>query len=362
MKQAPGASGRNRTLDLLKGIFIIFVITLHFPFAEGFTKKALFPYWVVFAVPAFLFISGYVSALSAQRKDSDDIGELYSPRGLFAKCLRFLVPYTIVFIFAQIIFRVTGLYQVGPVEYGLRALFFDYLCGGFGPGSYYVPMMIEFVFVFPLIYLLVKRRGFRGVLCVFGINIAYEIIKEAFGMDESEYRFLIFRYLFVVACGVYACVYGSGEKSATDNADAGTTGDKKRIDKTFNAVLMGCCVALGAAFVYIFSYTSYQPRILTYWSPTSVLPALYIVPVMFVIVRHVKIKFAPLELIGKASFNIFLVQMIFYIYYGDLIGDRFPMGAAYAISVAGCVAAGVLFYLAESRLTKAVTGLIKKKS
>ncbi len=340
------------------------MITLHFPFAEGFTNKALFPFWVTFAVPAFLFISGYVSALSSQRKNLGDIGQLYSPRDLFARCLRFLIPYTIVFVFAQIIFRVTGLYRVGPVEYGLKALFFDYLCGGFGPGSYYVPMMIEFVFVFPLIYLLVKRKGFRGVLCVFGINIAYEIVKEAFGMGEGEYRFLIFRYLFVIACGVYACVSGGAAERSAEKAENGSESgrENRKVDKIFNAVLMGFSALVGAAFVYIFSYTSYQPKIFTYWTQTSVLPALWIVPLMFVIIRFGKIKFAPLELIGKASFNIFLVQMIYYIYYEDLAGNRFPMGAAYAISVFGCVAAGILFYLAESRLTKAVTGLLKKKS
>ena len=118
--QALNISQRNRTLDLLKGILIIFVITLHFPFAGGFKERAPFPFWIDFAVPAFLFISGYVSSLSAGRAGGE-LKDLYNPGRLLAKCVRFLVPYTVYFVFMQVIFRVTGLYKVGIVEYGLKA-------------------------------------------------------------------------------------------------------------------------------------------------------------------------------------------------------------------------------------------------
>ena len=349
-KASENTSGRNRTLDLLKGIFIIFVITLHFPFAEGFKNRALFPFWVNFAVPAFLFISGYVSALSAGRTGGE-IKELYDPRRLLAKCVRFVIPYTVYFILMQVIFRVTGLYQVGIVEYGLKALFFDYLRGGAGPGSYYVPMMIEFIFVFPLIYLLVNAKGFKGLLYTFGINVAYEVVKEAFGMGETEYRLLVFRYLFIIACGVFAATHAGELKESG-----------RKVIRTLDIVLMALSMAAGAAFVYLFSYTSYESKIITYWRPTSVFAVLFIVPVMFLIVTRVNIRFAPLELIGKASFNIFLVQMAFYIYYESLIGNRLPMGAAYAVSVCGCVVAGIVFYLIENRPTKALAGLIVKRT
>ena len=358
--QALNTSQRNRTLDLLKGILIIFVITLHFPFPDGFRERALFPYWVSFAVPAFLFISGYVSSLSAGRAGGG-LKELYDPKRLLAKCVRFLIPYTIYFIFMQVIFRVTGLYKVGIVEYGLKALFFDYLRGTAGPGSYYVPLMIEFVFVFPLIYLLVNAKGFRGVLYTFGINVAYEVVKEAFGMGETEYRLLVFRYLFIIACGAYACIHGRKPQAAVESKAAESR--DRSSGRTFgilNTVLMVMCTAAGAAFVYLFSYTSYESKIITYWRPTSVFAVLFIVPVMFLIVTRVNIRFAPLELVGKASFNIFLVQMIFYIYYERLKVGSLPVGAAYAVSVCGCVAAGILFYLAENRPTKALAKLIVK--
>ncbi len=346
--QALNTSQRNRTLDLLKGILIIFVITLHFPFAGEFKERALFPYWVNFAVPAFLFISGYVSSLSAGRSGGG-LKELYDPKRLLAKCVRFLVPYTVYFVLMQIIFRVTGLYKVGIVKYGLKALFFDYLRGSAGPGSYYVPMMIEFIFVFPLIYLLVKAKGFKGVLYTFGINVAYEIVKEAFEMGETEYRLLVFRYIFVIACGVFADTH-TEELQRSD----------RKVIRVVDVVLMASSMIAGAAFVYLFSYTSYESKIITYWRPTSVFAVLFIVPAMFLAVTRANIRFAPLELIGKASFNIFLVQMAFFIYYDKLIGNKLPMGAAYAVSVCGCVATGILFYLAENRPTKALAKLIVK--
>ena len=329
------SENRNRTLDFLKGIFIIFVIALHFPFANDLGHRLLFPFWVEFAVPGFLFISGYVYALSYEKRGLDRIEDMYEKKDLLVKCLRFVIPFTLAFIAEQILLRVFDIYTVGIVEYGLRALFFDYLRGGIGMGSYYFPLMIQFIFLFPLIYIYVKRKGLKALTSIFIINVIYEIVKLALWMSESEYRLLIFRYIFIIAFGCYACI-----------------SKKKEDEKLCNGLIEGI-FALGVFFVILFSYTSYEPKLFTFWSTTSAPATLYIAPIMFLLVKKVKIQFAPLELIGKASFDVFLVQMVYYVLYDSFIADKLKGlsdALNFVITVIVCVILGILLWLAENKL------------
>ncbi len=327
---------RNRTLDFLKGIFIIFVIALHFPFANDLGHRLLFPFWVEFAVPGFLFISGYVYALSYKKRGIDKFEDMYAGKDLFIKCLRFIIPFTIAFIAEQILFRVFDIYTVGIVTYGLRALFFDYLRGGIGMGSYYFPLMIQFIFFFPLIYSYVQRKGFKAVTNMFIVNIVYEILKQVLWMEEYQYRLLIFRYMFIIAFGCYTCLCKKEEE-----------------DKLCKGFIEGV-FALGLFFVILFSYTPYEPKIFTFWSTTSAPATLYIAPIMFLIVKKVKLNFKPFEYVGKASFDIFLVQMVYFVLYEDFLKDKYFGGfndaLAFALTVIICVILGMLLWLFENKL------------
>ena len=48
---------RNRFIDVLKGIVIIFVIVLHFPFDAPERQKYLFPFCLEMAVPFASFVA-----------------------------------------------------------------------------------------------------------------------------------------------------------------------------------------------------------------------------------------------------------------------------------------------------------------
>lgn len=326
---------RNRFVDTLKGVFIIFVIMLHFPYETGVTNRFLFPFWVSLAVPGFMFISGYVSALSFKRKDMS-IKKAYEIRGLISRLLRFVIPFTMAFFAEWIVFRILKVYQVNMVTYGLRALFFDYLKGGKGQGSYYFPVMIQFVVLFPLIYSLVKRFKFKGLCGCFSVNLLFEVVKTLANMEDGTYRLLVFRYLFVIAAGAYLAIEG--------------------IEYNINTKLvLAISFLAGVCFVILFSYTSYVPKVITMWSATSFLTGLYVVPVMIVLVTKINKGFAPLELYGKASFNIFLVQMIYYNFIDRImlhIAYK-PILLAFNIVVIGIL--GICFYYIEAPITKIVT-------
>ena len=87
----------------------------------------------------------------------------------------------------------------------------NYLCGGWGPGSYYYPLMIQFVFVFPIIYFVIKENSRRGLVICLVVNILYEILKWAYEMNIECYRLLLFRYIFIIAFGCYLIFINSIE-------------------------------------------------------------------------------------------------------------------------------------------------------
>ena len=104
--------------------------------------------------------------------------------------------------------------------------------------------------------------------------------------------------------------------------------------------------------LYIFNYTSLNPVITNQWKTTSLFAALYLVPVMKIFIEKSLIHHSGLELLGKASYNIFLVQMIYYAY---------AVGAIYklvnspllriVVNTIACIACGVFFYMIENPLS-----------
>ena len=142
--------------------------------------------------------------------------------------------------------------------------------------------------------------------------------------------------LFIIAFGCYACV-----------------GRKEEQGRLYTGFIGGIFV-IGAFFVLLFSYTSYEPKLFTFWSTTSAPATLYIAPIMFISVKMLKVKFAPLELIGKASFDIFLVQMVYFVLYENFFRESFFADLSdilgFAITVIICVILGILLWFVENEL------------
>ncbi len=332
---------RNKFVDVLKGILIILVIILHFSFTESEVQQYFFPFHITLTVPCFMLLSGYVSALSFEKRRVDKLEHSYKSSVILEKVLRFTIPYTIAFIAEWIIFRVMGLYQVGIRTYGILAITMDFLSGGKGPGSYYFPIMIQFIFVFPVLFFVIKKHQLKGVVYCFWANGIYEVLKTAYGMGETEYRLLVFRYLFVIAAGCYIAI--------------GRLPAKKTV-----VIWSALCVLIGGGFVFLFSYTSYMSKIITYWRESSFVVCLFIIPILSLGLKKVHWSFVPLEVLGKASFNIFLVQMIYYNFAERIYALISVRGMQLFINVAFCVSVGVLFYYVEQPLTKWVIGQVKR--
>lgn len=72
-------------LDIFKGVLIVFVIINHSGISDEKCLKLLFPFWVYMAVPFFMTISGYVSALSFKKNNIIYIKEGYKLKTIAKK-------------------------------------------------------------------------------------------------------------------------------------------------------------------------------------------------------------------------------------------------------------------------------------
>lgn len=163
------------------------------------------------------------------------------------------------------------------------------------------------------------------------INFVYEVLQSAYYVNEECYRLLVFRYIIVIAFGCYLAI-----------------GKRKIKWYVFLTAFF-----VGLVYIIVFNYLGITPIFTKYWTGTSFWACMYILSIAAFLISRKNMRFMPLEIIGKASYNIFLIQMIYYLFFASYIyriisNPYLQLGANFVI----CIVAGVLFYYIETPVTK----------
>ena len=307
----------NRTIDVIKGFAVLLIIFTHYGWTAEQRKGFLFLYVVNMAIPVFMVITGYVYSLSISRKGVEHAEDAYRRNLIFRRLLRYTVPMIAVIVWelADPHFDILTMSRSELLSWALS--------GTAGKGSYYYPVMVQLVFYFPIVYFIIHVKKETGLVICLIMNAVYELAAWAYGMNPECYRLLVFRYTFVIAAGVFSY--------------------KKHRLGTISSIIM---TITGAVFIIIIGRMNYVPRILNRdWATTNFISSMLIVPAMVRILQDVRIHFAPLEIIGRASYHIFLAQMVYYAGYYNLLKERFGSWQGHlAAGMAICVAAGMAFY------------------
>lgn len=327
---------RNSFIDVLKGICIIFIVITHFSWSDGERLTFLFPFWIDMAVPIFMIISGYVYSVSYTRKNITRFDEAYSAKNIISKIIRYTIPYIVIFAVEKIFYFVYTGERISPAT--LLSLLKNFLQGGDGSGGYYYPIMIQFIFLFPIIYYLVKKYKYKGVVICGVINGIYEILQWAYGVTEGNYRLLVFRYILLISIGCYL-----------------TCEEYK-----MNIIRMVVAFIIGLVFLFAVCYWNYNPVIISNWPKTSFMACLYIIPIAELLIEKCcKVGFKPLEFLGKASYNIFLTQMVWYAFGMEFVSKLVENRAVqFVINIAICLTVGLVFYMLENPITKKINSLV----
>lgn len=81
---------RSNLLDIIKGLMIVFIIITHFRFVyPGDYQKYGFFFYIDMAVPVFMIITAYLSAMQFEKKGIDTFEKDWSKAIIIPKMLRF---------------------------------------------------------------------------------------------------------------------------------------------------------------------------------------------------------------------------------------------------------------------------------
>lgn len=314
---------RERYIDYLKVIAITFIVFTHDPWSVENNGLWLYSLIIDMAVPVFMIVSGYNYANSCSNRQSYTIKELYNAQILLNKAIRFLVPFIIIFL-GEVLLLVVFKHK----EYTVLSFIQDMLKGGYGPGAYYTPVMIQFILIVPLIYYIIHRFKGAGVIGVFILNLIYECLCTMLDLSNARYALGIFRYLFLIALGIAWC---------------------DRILDKVSKKWYGISFAIGFVYIIGTSYL-YTPIIFTRWTTTSMMVGLYLFPIIMFLQKMVE-KIVLLQKIeqlivmcSNATFHIYLVQMVYYYIGIQRIFGVVAIPFRMLLSIVVCVIGGCVFY------------------
>ena len=253
---------------------------------------------------------------------------MYAWEMIKPKLIRFLVPFFTVCLI-EIVLLVIEDKHINPPRI--------FLLGAYGPGSYYVPIMIQLLVIFPIIYKLVEKNARLGIALSGAANLLFEIGVKIFDMDKYYYRLSIGRYLLLIAFGCYLYLY-----------------PEHRV-KRYQLISM---FLIGLGYIVAVFGFDWDIILFDYWKTTAMPIAFYIFPIIIIFFRrfyHIKLPGLignTLTWIGQASYHIFLVQMV---YYHFELGGRIMASAWYIalpFNILVTVAAGLAFYEADCRFIR----------
>lgn len=331
---------RSNVLDIIKGLMIIFIIITHFHFTypDDYMRFGFF-FWIDMAVPVFMIITGYVTSIQYKKRGIVDFKQAYSVEVVIPKLLRFLVPF-----FIAMLVELPYLLFVNKID--IIEIIRIIVQGGEGPGAYYTPIMLQLVFLLPVIYALIEKYDWFGVVLCFVITALWELVQDCWGMDSQSYKIIALRYISVIAFGCFIAI------------------GKKELSKR----ILGLLFFVGVFWQTALNYVPLYPIFMNYeWARVNYLSSLFVMPVMYVLIKRFsasKVKILPLQEIGKASFNIFLVQMVFY---GcGLAGVVYKIinttWIQLVICIGVCVFCGYIFYKIENHYTGCIIERIQRKN
>ena len=274
------STGYDPFIDFMKGFCILSVVLTHcLPMQD----EILFPFWGGQAVPIFLLIQVF----HTYKKGIVNLPNI-NYRKIFDRILK---P----FIFqVSILFVILALFSSKPFLEIIKSTLF---AGGIGPGSYYVWIYIQFIFLTYITAYIIKFIKNEWALFLFfvGISIIFEIICSYTNIRSGIYRLLFFRYYFLIYLG-YMWI-------------------KRGIQMNITNMLFSI---VSIIFIYLLQYreVKLQPFIFdSSWRYFHWICYFYtanlLIYIIYVIYNRLNSRIIHLlKILGKYSFDIYLFQMV----------------------------------------------------
>jgi len=319
---------RELQIDYLKGLAIISVILLH---SLTINQRDIIggTYYILQAIPVFLILAGYNTIRSYLNKGITDLNSCYEKSYLMKKFKRIVLPYIFIWILELLILVITK----QPVAITAKNLLILFIIGGWGPGGYFVALMVQFIIIIPVLYKIAQYNRYVMLITSFIISMSFEIISHYSNISNNYYRIASFRFLFAVALGVYLALYQI----------------KKR-----RLLIVGVLFSL----VYITSINYFGLTLPVYniWQSQNAPSFLWAFALVIIGLKKLPSKSKTimgqlLGEIGRRSYHIFLCQAL---YFMSLVGltSNLKVYIATPINVIVSIVLGLVFYQIETKFYK----------
>lgn len=302
---------RNINIDFLKAISIMFVILMHSLPVDKQMQMGR-PFIFMQAVPIFMILFGYNSTGSLNR---NGFTEKYNWGYILRKIRGLLIPYTLIWISEFFYFTIVDNYSVGQLIY-------SYFTGGEGTGGYFILIMVQAVFLSPILFKVINSYDKLGLLAIFVINVLLE--SASVGVAPENYRLMITRYIFAIALGIYLA----------------KNKDKIKISRWVPLAFVSLL------YIYAVEYNDQHFLIEHLWTSQH-FPVYFwtFLIVYFVMKVPFKNEHPLINRIGESSYFIFLIQKVYFIYIWWLLpGIGYKTNTVLSLIVCTVVGIG-LFYL-----------------
>lgn len=295
--QTDSISWHKDEIDILKAYAIISVIILH-TLPSEISSNLISILTVYQAVPIFFILMGRNLGASYLRRSYKTLGEIYKKKYFVSNFNRIVFPFLLIFI-------ISFFYGVLFLSENKMYLGFMNLAGLMpvqGPGNYFVTILLQCIFIFPIIFVSFRKYPNVTMFFCFILSFTYEAIAPHISILSNNsylYKSCILRYIFAIVLGLWLLM---------------GTGDLREI---FKRKFLWFGLIISIFYIFVFSLWKYKiPFFATSWQPQIFLSFFFplfvcLLGMMWLpLIRKGKIVNVFLS-IGKSSYHIFLVQMMF---------------------------------------------------
>jgi peptidoglycan/LPS O-acetylase OafA/YrhL len=329
-------------IDILKAFAIIAVILLHALPLEFFIHIGS-PYHLWHAVPLLILIAGFTSAYAYKRYGFTTLKQCYSPSLILKRYKRLLIPFLICWIV-----EIAILFSIHQLSPDIVQVFLSLTRGGYGWGAYFIPVILQSILIVPLLYLLARQDPTRMVVIALCISVLFDAVCILMGWNTDLTSFLYLRFMFAGALGVWLV---TTDKYSTSWIVAGA-----------GISLLYLTVSTYTPLLSAFpDYTGYGGVLQT---PAFIWTAIIVITGIIYLPKDEESRTVRyLSEIGKASWHIFLAQLLYYFlpaaYVYAYIVDPLSSGnmaLQYILIVVCnlpiCIGIGYVWYSCEKRIVK----------
>lgn len=331
-------------LDILKGVAIISVILLH-TIPRDYLVDIFAHFHIWQSVPIFFITLGITMGFSFSQRGGWELRTLLKTYYI-SRFGRLIAPFIIIFLISFAF----GLYRE---DYYFGWLWIIGRLPVIGVGNYFASIMIQFFILSPFMYLLYKKYPQLSIFIFFLLELIFQLLSPHISVfQETKYLYsaCILRYFSAIALGLHLSreliIY-------------------RRIN-LFTKKNMFIIIGLPVSIAYlIMARSSAQPFPL-FWDQSNFQNLLsFFYPAVLVVIfvnwnsKYFNKKvFTLIATIGKASYHIFLVQILFFgfglsfIYYVNSENYLIWAPLAITLNLLICVSVGMLFYIAQTSIEK----------